>query len=64
MPEIFRFFGFTFHFYSREHDPVHVHVSGKGGNAKFEWEGNEFALRELNGITTADYKKIKHIVDE
>lgn len=30
MPEIFRFFGFSFFFYSREHDPLHVHVEGMG----------------------------------
>ncbi|MBP1541684.1 MAG: DUF4160 domain-containing protein, partial [Prevotella sp.] len=26
MPEVFRFFGFSFFFYSKEHEPVHVHV--------------------------------------
>ena len=34
MPEIFRFFGFSFFFYSKEHDPLHVHVEGNGGMAK------------------------------
>lgn len=34
MPEIFRFFGFSFFFYSKEHDPIHVHVEGKDGFAK------------------------------
>ena len=28
MPEVFRFFGFSFFFYSKEHEPVHVHVEG------------------------------------
>ncbi|MCQ2171825.1 MAG: DUF4160 domain-containing protein [Bacteroidales bacterium] len=31
MPEIFRFYGFSFFFYSREHEPIHVHVEGNGG---------------------------------
>lgn len=39
MPEIFRFFGFSFFFYSKEHDPIHVHVEGKDGFAKFEYDG-------------------------
>ena len=34
--QVFRFFGFSF-FYSKEHDPLHVHVEGNGGMAKFEW---------------------------
>ena len=34
MPEVFRFFGFSFFFYSKEHEPVHVHVEGNGGMAK------------------------------
>ena len=50
MPEIFRFFGFSFFFYSREHDPLHVHVEGNGGMAKFEWNGTEFVLVERIGI--------------
>ena len=33
MPEVFRFFGFSFFFYSKEHEPVHVHVEGNGGMA-------------------------------
>lgn len=36
MPEILRRYGFVFFFYSREHEPVHVHVKGKGGVAKYE----------------------------
>lgn len=31
MPEIFRAFGFSFMFFSREHEPIHVHVVGKDG---------------------------------
>jgi len=34
MPEIFRFYGFSFFFYSREHEPVHIHVEENGGFAK------------------------------
>lgn len=30
MPEIFRFYGFSFFFYSREHEPLHIHVEKQG----------------------------------
>ena len=36
MPEVFRFYGFSF-FYSKEHEPLHIHVEGNGGAAKFIW---------------------------
>lgn len=44
MPEIFRFFGYSFFFYSQEHEPLHVHVEGNGGHAKFNWDGDHFSL--------------------
>ena len=58
MPEIFRFYGFSFFFYSKEHEPLHVHVEGNGGMAKFTWNGAEFELSEKVGIKANDYKKI------
>lgn len=64
MPEVFRFFGFSFFFYSREHEPLHIHVEGNGGMAKFEWNGNEFVLVEMQDIKTGDYRKIKSVIDE
>ena len=36
MPEILRMFGMRFYFYSREHEPIHVHVKNADGRAKFE----------------------------
>ena len=46
MPEVFRFLGFSFFFYSKEHNPLHIYVEGNGGMAKFEWNGTEFFLVE------------------
>ena len=40
MPEIFRIFGFSFFFYSREHEPIHVHVEGNDGYAVFDLVGD------------------------
>ena len=46
MPEIFRFYGFSFFFYSREHEPVHVHVEGNDGYAVYYLDDGSFVLRE------------------
>ena len=64
MPEIFRFFGFSFFFYSREHEPIHVHVEGNGGYAIFDLIDNQFVLREKVKIKASDFKKIKSVIDE
>ena len=66
MPELFRFFGFVFFFYSREHEPLHVHVEGNGGNAKFDFEDTRglFVLTESHGIKANDLRKIKRIVND
>ena len=64
MPEVFRFFGFSFFFYSKEHEPLHIHVEGNGGMAKFEWNGSEFVLAEKQGIKSNDFRKIKTVIDE
>ena len=44
MPEVFRFFGFSFFFYSKEHEPVHIHVEGNDGMAKFDWVATSLSL--------------------
>lgn len=64
MPEIFRAFGFSFLFFSHDHEPIHVHVIGKGGDAKYVWNGKEFTLQEIHGIKASDQRKIKVMVDE
>lgn len=47
MPEIFRFYGFSFFFYSKEHEPLHVHVEGNGGMAKYDLIGSTNKNRQL-----------------
>lgn len=64
MPEIFRAFGFSFFFYSREHEPIHVHVEGKGGYAKYIWTGKVFVLGEMQDIKKSDVKKIEMMIEE
>ena len=64
MPEIFRIFGFSFFFYSREHEPIHIHVEGNDGYAVFDLVGDDFVLREKRGIKANDLKKIQGVIDE
>ena len=64
MPEIFRAFGFSFFFYSREHEPIHVHVEGKGGFAKYIWNNEKFVLSEKQGIKISDLKNIDMMIEE
>ena len=64
MPEIFRFFGFSFFFYSREHEPIHVHIEGNGGYAVYDWDGDSFVLRERQNIKANDQKKIEAVIGE
>lgn len=62
MPEIFRFFGYSFFFYSREHEPIHVHVEGNDGYAVYDLLGEEFKLREKHCIKVSDQKKIENVI--
>lgn len=64
MPEIFRFFGFSFFFYSREHEPIHIHVEGNDGYAKFVWNGKTFEQESASRIKAGDLKNIKQVIDE
>lgn len=64
MPEIFRAYGFVFMFFSLEHEPVHVHVIGKGGDAKFVWNGSFFELIEKHNIKAGDLRNIKKMIDD
>ena len=64
MPEIFRFFGFSFFFYSREHEPIHVHVEGNDGYAVYDFYEDSFVLREKQNIKANNQKKIESVIEE
>ena len=65
MPEVFRKYGFLFFFYSREHEPIHVHVEGEEGLVIYDLINDEFVLREKKGkIKACSLRKIeKALVD-
>ncbi len=64
MPEVFRLYGFSFFFYSREHEPIHIHIEGKDGYAVYDLADDAFALRELHSIKANDRKKIENTISE
>ena len=64
MPEVFRFYGFSFYFYSKEHEPLHIHVEGNGGRLKYVWNGEEFIEEEAVNVKVGDIRRIKAVIDE
>lgn len=65
MPEVFRKYGFLFFFYSREHEPIHVHVEGEGGLVVYDLIDDKFILRERKGkIKASSIRKIEEALDE
>ena len=57
MPEVYRNFGFLFFFYSREHDPIHIHVEGEEGLLIYDLIEDQFVLREKMGKIKANSKR-------
>ena len=45
MPVILRLFGFSFYFFSREHEPIHVHIEGADGYAVYDLTKDRFVQR-------------------
>ena len=62
MPTIFRKDGYRFFFYSNEHEPIHVHIEGGSGIAKYNLFPVE--LVSSSGFKAKDLKKIAQIVEE
>ena len=65
MPEVFRKYGFSFFFYSKEHEPIHIHVEGEEGLVIFDLIDGEFVVREIKGkLKTSSLKKILKAVED
>ncbi len=62
MPELFRFFGIRFFFFSNEHLPIHVHIENADGDAKFEI--NPIRLVSNNGMKNKDLKLAESIIED
>ena len=66
MPEVFRLFGFSFFFYSKEHEPIHIHIEGSDGYAIFDFDNinNKFIERECHNLKAGDKRKIIDAIEE
>lgn len=62
MPEIFRFLGMRFFYFSNDHLPIHVHVKNSDGTAKFEVK--PVHLVESKGIKSEDLKIAEEVITE
>lgn len=63
MPTLLILFGLRFHFYSREHEPIHVHVEKQGASAKFEIE-EEIKLIYNKGLKKQELRLAESILEE
>ncbi len=63
MPTILILFGIRFYFYSREHEPMHVHIETGDGRAKFELVP-KVRIIENKGVKNRDLKLAESIIDE
>ncbi len=62
MPELFRFFGMKFFFFSLEHLPMHIHVRNADGTSKFEVD--PVKLVESKGMKVKDLSLAEALIEE
>ena len=66
MPTVFRYKGFRFFFYSNEgspREPVHVHVLGDDGDAKF-WLHPQVTLADSDGLDARTLRELLRVVQD
>ena len=63
MPSVLNCDGFTFFFYSNEHEPMHVHVRAGAGYAKFD-VAQEVVLLESRGLKVQELKHAQELAEE
>ena len=62
MPEIFRFAGIRFFFFSNEHLPIYIHVKNSDGTAKFTF--NPVQLIESKGMKGKELNTAEEMIRE
>jgi len=62
MPEIFRFAGTRFFFFSDEHLPIRIHVKNSDGTAKFTI--NPVQLIDSTGMKNKDLNIVEDMIRE
>ena len=61
-PTVFRYKSYRFHFFSREEERMHVHVSSGDGEAKF-WLEPDVTLAVNYGLTTREIRELQSVVE-
>ena len=64
MPEILRIFGLRFFFFSREHEPIHVHVESADGKAKFNILPDSIVLVYNKGMKQKNVRCAEMVLEE
>lgn len=65
MPEVLNKYGFSFFFYSKEHEPIHIHVEGAEGMVVYDLIDGSFTQREIRGKMKAnDIKRIEKVLSQ
>lgn len=63
MPKVFEKDGYTFLFYSNDHEPIHVHVRYSSGEAVFIVEPL-IELRESSGLRVHELRKAQELAEQ
>ena len=63
MPTVLILFGIRFYFYTREHEPIHVHIETGDGTAKFYLEP-DVRLIENKRVKNKDLRLAESIIEE
>ena len=66
MPVVFRYKGLRFFFYSNEgspREPIHIHVRGAGGEAKF-WIAPLVRVADSDGFDSRTLRKLSEVVEQ
>lgn len=63
MPTLFIINGLRFFFYAFDHEPIHVHVEGTDGNAKFLLDP-EVTLLENKGLKARQIKEAFKAIED
>lgn len=63
MPTLFIINGLRFFFYAFDHEPIHVHVEGADGSAKYSLEP-EIALIENKGLKKRQLNEAEKAIRE
>jgi hypothetical protein len=66
MPVVFRYKGIRFFFFSNEGDPrepVHIHVEGNDGDAKF-WLKPSVTLADNHGFDSRTLRELKRVIED